>query len=138
GNPTITNNLFVVVRHRNHLGVLSNSGATLTGNNYTYDFSTGINQAYGGSAGYKEIGSGIFGMVSGDVDSDGNVLSFDFNQWTNDFGNTGYQNSDCDLDGNVFSSDFNYWSNNFGISTPILAPGSGNGATYRCMIPNNQ
>ncbi|MEZ5197256.1 MAG: hypothetical protein R2764_12900 [Bacteroidales bacterium] len=52
---SVSNNLFVVVWHRNHLGVLSASPLTGSGGSYTYDFSTSINKAYGAASGYKLI-----------------------------------------------------------------------------------
>ncbi len=40
---------------------------------YTYDFTTSIDQVYGGSAGYKSITPGIYGMAGGDADANGSV-----------------------------------------------------------------
>ncbi|MCD4745032.1 MAG: hypothetical protein K8R58_01900, partial [Bacteroidales bacterium] len=60
---TITNNLFVVIWHRNHLGVMSANAVTETGGVYTYNFTTGVDQAYGGLLGHKEIGTGVWGMI---------------------------------------------------------------------------
>ncbi|MEJ5302013.1 MAG: fibronectin type III domain-containing protein [Bacteroidales bacterium] len=135
GNPTVNNNLFVVVRHRNHLDVMSNTGAVLSGNTYSYDFSTGINQAYGGSAGYKQLSASIYGMVAGDGDADGSILSSDFNAWAGDFGNSGYYITDLDSDGQVFSSDFNRWAGNFGFNYPIMGVQP---VIYRTQVPSNK
>ena len=133
GNPTLTNNLFVVVRHRNHLDVLSSTNASLSGYNYTYNFSTDINQAYGGIAGYKQLSGTVYGMVSGDGDADGAILSSDFDGWSIDLGsNNVYINSDTDMDASVLNSDFDIWSINLGNNNPINAPNSGNSqAIYR-------
>jgi len=120
GNPTITNKLYVIVRHRNHIDIMSANGLTLTGNTYNYDFSSAITQAYNGSAGYKEIATGIFGMVAGDIDGDGSVFSPDFAIWSTNSGTIGiYNNSDLDFDGNTFSPDFAIWSANSGTTNPI-------------------
>ncbi|MCD4745337.1 MAG: PKD domain-containing protein, partial [Bacteroidales bacterium] len=62
-NSTINNNLFIVVRHRNHLGIISANAVTETGGVYTYNFTTGVDQAYGGLLGHKEIGTGVWGMI---------------------------------------------------------------------------
>ncbi len=47
--------LFVIVWHRNHLGIMTANGVTASGGVYAYDFSTSETKAYGGSAGYKNI-----------------------------------------------------------------------------------
>jgi hypothetical protein len=139
GSPTITNNLFIVVRHRNHIDIMSSAGATLTGNNYTYDFTTGIGQAYGGSAGYKQIGTSAYGMVAGDGDGDGASSTSDFNAWTTDFGFSNVYNSqDFDFDASVQLSDYNQWTINFGFNNPVNAPSGNNGIIYKSQVPDNQ
>ncbi len=114
---------------------MSNTGAVLSGNTYSYDFSTGINQAYGGSAGYKQLSASIYGMVAGDGDADGSILSSDFNAWAGDFGNSGYYITDLDSDGQVFSSDFNRWAGNFGFNYPIMGVQP---VIYRTQVPSNK
>jgi hypothetical protein len=119
GNPTVTNNLYVVIRHRNHIAVMSASGLTLAGSTYSYDFSTLLTQAYGGAAGYKEIATGVFGMVSGDADGDGKVFPSDYIQWSGKYNLTGYLNSDYDMDSKVFPSDYVKWSSNYNKNNPV-------------------
>jgi hypothetical protein len=116
-NSTVGNgkNLYVVIRHRNHLAIMSASGAILTGDAYSYNFTTGLAQAFGGGNGYKQIGTGKYAMVAGDIDQDGNIFVSDYNRWAIGFGTTnGYFYSDLDMDGNVFVSDYNKWAINFG------------------------
>ena len=120
GNPTVSNNLYAVIRHRNHIAVMSATGLTLTGNTYSYDFSTAVTQAYGGAAGYKQIGTGGFGMVAGDIDSDGSLYNSDFLQWRINSGTiNAYNNSDLDFDNSVYNSDFTLWRINSGVTNPI-------------------
>ncbi|MDD2964856.1 MAG: BNR-repeat neuraminidase N-terminal domain-containing protein [Bacteroidales bacterium] len=134
GNPTVTNNLYIVIRHRNHLDVMSAFGLSLTGDVYSYDFSTGIDQAYGGANGYKEISAGVFGMVTGDMDGDSDIGVNDFTLWAIDFGNAPvYMNTDVDMDSDVGVNDFTKWASNFGIANPVesgMAP-----VTYRSQVP---
>ncbi|PKP29805.1 MAG: hypothetical protein CVT99_15765 [Bacteroidetes bacterium HGW-Bacteroidetes-16] len=122
GNPVISDNLYVVIYHRNHIAIMSNTGMIMTGNSYGYDFTSAITQAYGDNAGYKELGagSGIFGMVAGDADGSGDVSGLDYSAWATDFGNPGYLRSDIDNDGDVSGLDFSKWATNFGIANPIL------------------
>jgi hypothetical protein len=124
-NSSITegNNLYIVVRHRNHLAIMSATGAILNSGVYSYDFTTGLSQAYGGGSGYKQVGA-KFAMVSGDVDVDGNIFVSDFNTWAVGFGvMNGYLKADIDMDGSTFVSDYNKWAINFGstVDTKLKA-----------------
>ncbi|MFA5329374.1 MAG: M6 family metalloprotease domain-containing protein [Prolixibacteraceae bacterium] len=127
GNYTVTsgNNVYAALYHRNHLSVLSASGMDLQNGIYSYNFTTGIDQAYGGAAGYKQIAPGVFGMVSGDVDADGSVSVLDFTGWATDFGQTGaYSSSDLDEDSQVTVLDFTRWATNFGVEGNALLKGA--------------
>ena len=117
GDAEITDNLYLVIHHRNHLSVMSSGPLVLSGNTYAYDFTDAITKAYGGAAGYKQLADGVFGMVAGDIDADGAVFASDFNIWAVNFGLvTIYLPTDVDLDGQVFTSDFNKWAVNFGTN----------------------
>lgn len=120
GNPAVTHNLYIVIRHRNHIDVMSAAGMSYDGKTYTWNFSSSLATTFGGGAGYKEIVPGIFGMVAGDADADGAVFTSDFNAWSSGFGITSqYDSRDMDLDGQIFTSDFNRWSGNFGLDHPV-------------------
>jgi len=128
------NNLYVIIRQRNHLAVMSSTGASFVGGVYSYDFTTGINQAYGGANGYKAVGS-TFAMVSGDSDADGDITVLDFSQWSSNFGQTNiYLQSDIDIDGQVSVLDFSKWSTNFGIGTPVKGSNTASGK-YKSQVP---
>ncbi|OQX74286.1 MAG: hypothetical protein B6D61_11720 [Bacteroidetes bacterium 4484_249] len=105
--PPISNSLFVVVWHRNHLGILSANGLTGSGGTYSYDFSTAITQVYNGGAGYKEIATGIFGMVAGDADADGEINTADKTVWANQAGTKGYESADFNMNSQVNNPDKN-------------------------------
>ncbi|MBK9292325.1 MAG: fibrobacter succinogenes major paralogous domain-containing protein [Bacteroidetes bacterium] len=110
-----TENLYVVVRHRNHIDVMSSATLNFNGNILTYDFSTAVTQAYGGSLGYKAVEPGVYGMVAGDIDGDGQLSVLDFDEWGTAFGQwVVYSRSDVDMDALVSVLDFNLWSVNFG------------------------
>ena len=95
---SVTNQLFAVVWSRNHLAVMSANALINISNTYTYDFTTGAGQVYGGAAGHKQIGSGIWGMISGDGDGNGTVNTNDKTLWAINAGKTGYFLSDFNLD----------------------------------------
>ena len=103
---SISQNLFVVVWQRNHLGIISNDPITPSAGLYTYDFTTGINQVFGGIDGHKEISIGIWGMIGGDGNHDGTVNINDKSPlWENQAGVQGYNYSDHNLDGEIDNQD---------------------------------
>ncbi len=68
--------LYLVVRHRNHLDIISNNELTQAASGvYNYDFSTGSTQA--GGSGLK-MKSGVSAMPGGDVDGNGRTENFDY------------------------------------------------------------
>lgn len=103
----ITNQLFAVVRHRNHIGIMSAVGLTDTEGIYHYDFTNSVSQVYGGEAGYKLIAPGIYGMAGGDSDANGSVEIDDKIFWGTGCGNPGYLQQDLNLDGQVKNQDKN-------------------------------
>jgi hypothetical protein len=62
---------YAVVRHRNHLAVMSAAPVALSASSALYDFSTGTGKCYGGDA--KEVATGVFGLWAGDVTANGSV-----------------------------------------------------------------
>jgi len=130
GNAVITENLYVVIRHRNHLDVMSSGALTLTGNTYSYDFTDTLAKAYGAGAGYKQIGPNVYGMVAGDMDADGSVSVLDFSTWAAAFGMTNtYHQSDADLDGGISVLDYSKWAINFGMNQSRVW-------VYRSQVPD--
>jgi hypothetical protein len=118
---TLTEQLFVIIRHRNHLDVLSANPLNKVGDNYVYDFSSGPNQVYGELDGCKELAPGIFGMVSGDASADGTINDFDKTEkWEMETGLPGYLPSDLNMDGESNNLDKNeFWLDNFGANSQM-------------------
>lgn len=104
---SFSQNLYAVVWHRNHLGIMSSTGLPHVGSLYAWDFSTSITQVYNGSAGYKEIATGVYGMPGGDANADGNINSNDKNIWAGNAGKNGYKQSDFNMDSQVGNQDKN-------------------------------
>ncbi|MCB0806087.1 MAG: hypothetical protein KDC05_09845 [Bacteroidales bacterium] len=99
---------FVVIRHRNHLDIISAGPIAGFGSSYAYDFTTGSDKVAGGSNGYSQISPATWGMSSGDGNTDNNVNSDDLtNEWRSDAGLSGYTYTDTDLDGQVGNADKN-------------------------------
>ncbi|HEY5565099.1 MAG TPA: S8 family serine peptidase, partial [Rhodothermia bacterium] len=105
----------LVVRHRNHAGVMSADTLDLSDGIGLWDFTTSMAQAYStGGSPMKDLGSGDFGMFACDANADGQVTAPDFNLWnaSTTAGETGYRQADCNMDGQVTAPDFNLWNAN--------------------------
>ncbi len=73
GFPGARGTYYVVVRHRNHLAIMSSlDNALVSANSELYDFTTAQTQAYGTNP-MKDFGDGAFGMIAGDVNCDCSV-----------------------------------------------------------------
>jgi hypothetical protein len=117
---SISQNLYVVVYHRNHIAVLSNYALTQSGGVYSYDFTNDAGQAYGGNAAHKNLGAGIYGLFSGDANVDGKVDLNDKTIWANQSGEQGYKSSDFNLDGQISNPDKNEkWLSNNGEESQV-------------------
>ena len=114
-NISLSQGMFVVIRHRNHLDIMSSSAVTTTDGVYQYDFSTGAGQVFGGNLAHSELAPGVWGMTSGDGNSDGEIDNVDKDDiWHPDNGTTGYLPGDFNMDGTVDSDDLNFWDPNSG------------------------
>jgi hypothetical protein len=118
---SVTNNLYTVVHHRNHLGILSANALTPSGGNYSYDFTTGFDKTYGETFGCKELAPGIWGMIGGDANCDGEVSEPDMSViWYPLAGTKGYHLGDLNLDGQVDNKDKDdCWQPNLGDSCQV-------------------
>ena len=114
---------------------MSSVPVTQTGGVYTYDFSTGAGQAYGGASGHKLLGSGIWGMIGGDGDANGQVLAPDKTTvWQPQAGTAGYKSGDYNLSGQVNNPDKNdIWRPNSGAEGQV--PNSPLPGGYTCQVP---
>jgi hypothetical protein len=112
---------YIVINQRNHLPVMSNNSITSNGTNYTYNFTTGSTQAYGTNA-QIDLGSGVYGMYSGRVETATSANDIDAADrsaaWTAR-NSTGYQVTDCTLDGVVDAADRSVILNNSGKSSQV-------------------
>jgi uncharacterized delta-60 repeat protein len=113
---TIQYSLFAVVWHRNHIGIMSAFPLINSGGIYTYDFTTGAGQVYGGSNGHKELAPGIWGMIGADGNADGQINNSDkLDIWTPQAGWSGYFSGDFNMDVQVNNLDkIDVWIPNSG------------------------
>ncbi len=118
---SVDQNLFAVVYHRNHLGIMSANPLIKSGDSYVWDFTTASSQAYGETDAQKEVSPGIWAMYSGDSNSDGVINMNDSGpEWKSKAGTNGFMREDYNLDGQVNNKDKdNYWLPNMGKGTLI-------------------
>lgn len=101
---SITHNLYAIVWHRNHLGIMSAIPLTLGGDMYSYDFTIAAGQAY--LDGQKELSTNIYGMYAGDADGNGDIHQDDIDiLWSNDAAENGYYQGDMNMDSQVNNQD---------------------------------
>ncbi len=116
-NQAYNQNLFVVIYHRNHLAIMSNYNVdTDATGNYMYNFTDNVDKAFGGANGFKDMGDGVFGLVSADGNGNGAIQGTDETSvWKVDLGNSGYLGSDFDMNGIVQGTDeTSFWKVNLG------------------------
>jgi hypothetical protein len=141
GNPLVmkeayNSGLFLVIYHRNHLGVISNYAVDINGTGtYTYDFSDAVDKAFGGANGHKDLGGGIYGLIAADGNGNGLIQNTDETAvWKADLGGSGYQGGDFNLNALTQNTDeTNYWKPNLGGGGQVPAKGSSTG--YVSQIP---
>ena len=121
-NNSLTQQLFVVIWHRNHLGVMSSYNLIESGGTYSYDFSTGATQAFGSSSAHKQIGPGVWGMMGGDGNRDKLISNTDKSPlWEIQSGKQGYIESDYNLDNQSDNKDKDdIWEPNLGAGSQVL------------------
>jgi subtilisin family serine protease len=102
----VNDNLFVIVHHRNHLGIMSANPVIQTAGNYMHDFTTGSGQAHGDINAQKQILPGVWGMIAGDINADGIINMADKSpEWDVLAGEAGYHKADLNFDGQVNNMD---------------------------------
>jgi len=113
--------LYAVVWHRNHLGIMSAGPMTMVTDRLVYNYSSGVNQVFGGPNGHKQLASGIWGMVSGDGNADRQISNADKNDvWAPQSGFSGYRAGDFDLNGQVDNIDkVEKWKPNSGLGCQV-------------------
>lgn len=114
---------YVVVRHRNHLAVMSSAAFLFasTGSPPLLDLTTAAN-VYG-TNGVAVVAPGVVAMIAGDATQNGNVGPTDQNDyWRVQTGLSGYLSADFSLDGFVGPSDLNrFWRVNTGLMSQVPA-----------------
>jgi len=114
-------NYYIVIKHRNHLGVMSVAPVPIGGStNSSFDFRSTQTQAYGTNP-MKTMSDGKCCLYSGDGNASGTISSTDRNAvWRPQNGQSGYLMGDFNLSGGISAADRNnHWRINNGVNTQV-------------------
>lgn len=119
---------YVVVEHRNHMGVMSATPALFNGLRLQYNFRNRDSYKTGTSQGQKLLKQpNVYGMYCGDMDQT-DFPSYDINGqdkwlWVQNNGNySDYNVGDMNLDNDVNGADRILWSRNSGVFSAVTKP----------------
>lgn len=115
----LPSSFYIVVYHRNHLAVMSALQVQAQGScTAAYNFTTAQTQAYTTfSQPMKDLGAGVYGMLAGEVVTDGIINAWDRVTVRNNTGALGYLNADVTLNSLVSAEDrILTYNNKFKIS----------------------
>jgi hypothetical protein len=100
---------YIVIRHRNHLAVMSANAVALTGSSSLYDFTDwgSGRKAFGDATAMKDSGGGIYGMYAGNNDGNDVVNVLDYNAIAFQLFQGGYKLADHDMNGIINVLDYN-------------------------------
>lgn len=99
-------NYYILMNHRNSLAIASSSYVFINSGFTFYDFTDALTKVLGGDL--KDIGNGLYGMYSGDINQDGSI---DYNDYPDlDIASSnavlGYEPSDINGDASVDFNDY--------------------------------
>jgi hypothetical protein len=112
-------NYYLVVRHRNHLSVMSANpiAVNFSSGRFENDFTTELSKFYRGGA--ASLGGGVYGMYAGDATADGQVNASDRTSVDNSLNSVGLMNADVSLDGQVNATDRTRVDNNLNCVSQV-------------------
>jgi len=120
----IEDSVYIVIEHRNHIGVMTPQPVNLIGGTLTYDFRLQDSYRNPTSFGQKQLPTGEWAMYAGDADQSDfpsyDMTGADKSIWVNDNGQFDqYLPADLNLDGDVNGQDKAIWFENNGISSRV-------------------
>ncbi|MBZ5667093.1 MAG: DUF1080 domain-containing protein, partial [Acidobacteriia bacterium] len=116
---TVPGSYYVVVRHRNHLAVMSANRLVLSATATLYDFTTGQSQAYGTNPMIQPRTGGRFCLYAGDATGDLQVNAVDNAATWNGRNMMDYLSADVTLDGQINAGDNGVTWNNRNKTTQV-------------------
>jgi hypothetical protein len=107
----INQDCYLVLKHRNHLSIMSASKLSFTASPVIFDFTVSQSRAYGSNS-MAVLTGGLFGLAAGDNNTDKFIDLSDYIKVDNEMFQTGYKISDVNMDGFIDLSDFVIIDNN--------------------------
>jgi len=123
-NGTHPTSMYIVIEHRNHIGIMSPQPVKMVNGVLRYDFSLKDGYRDNTSFGQKQVVTGVWAMFAGDTNQS-DQPSYDINSsdksiWSDDNGAfNNYLPADINLDGDINGADKALWENNNGVSSRI-------------------
>ena len=100
-----SDNYYVAVSHRNHIAIATNAVVSLSGDSTTVDFTNNLTTIKGGISAVSEVNEGVYAMVAGDANANGNIQTTDINPIVQAIGVLGYNIHDINMNGAVQTTD---------------------------------
>ncbi|WP_299114089.1 BspA family leucine-rich repeat surface protein [uncultured Winogradskyella sp.] len=98
---------YVVVNHRNHIGIMTASAVSLSSTTTTVDLSSDANTVAGGTNSVILLDNGSYGMYTGDYDANAQIQNTDASAVIQLIGGAGYDEADMDFNTQVQNTDVN-------------------------------
>ena len=117
--------VYILVEHRNHIGVMTPQAMPVVNSTINYDFRGGDSFRDATGFGQKQLPTGEWVMYSGDVNQVADAVSYDINGqdkslWVGENGIfDNYLDTDFDMNGDVSGADKTLWFDNNGISSRV-------------------
>jgi len=116
--------VYIVLEHRNHMGIMTPEKIEIVNGTLTYDFRTSNSFRNSTSFGQKQLPTGEWAMYAGDVDQSDfpsyDIIGTDKSVWVDENGIfDNYLGTDFNLDGDVNGQDKALWFDNNGISSRV-------------------
>ena len=117
-------NYYIMLSHRNHLGVRTANTVNLVGGTLSIDLTTSSALIEGGANAIADMGDGNFALFSGDFDGNGQVQNSDKVAVEILRGTNGFSNADLDMNSEVQNTDIqNKLSPNIGKGEQFTSKG---------------
>ena len=98
-------NYYLVLNHRNHLGIRSLNTVSLLGGIMSIDLRSNSALVAGGTDGIADMGDGSYALFAGDFNENGQVQNTDRNAVIPLLGALGYDNADINMNNQVQNTD---------------------------------
>lgn len=111
---------YIAIKHRNHLSIRSANTISLSATVTNIDFATNTSDVEGEQNALTDLGNGVYAMIAGDYDKNGQIQNTDINTVITLLGSAAYNSADMDMNGQIQNTDINN----------IMNPNTGKGEQF--------